>query len=187
MNCASIKKMDIANGPGIRVSLFISGCNFHCKGCFNSEAWDFNYGEEFTMLTFKDILNKVDSDRIAGLSLLGGDPLWQSIPDLITLKVLCERVKAKGKTVWIWSGFTWEEVMNKQIALPKNISIKDKEMIEWKYRQELIKQCDVWVDGLFIEEQRDLSLQWRGSANQRIIDIKKSLEANEVVLYENSK
>ena len=94
MNYSGIKEYDIANGPGIRVSLFVSGCNFHCKGCFNPETWDFNYGENFTALTMKEIVDKVKSDRIAGFSLLGGDPLWQIPWDIFKLTELCKRIKS---------------------------------------------------------------------------------------------
>ena len=168
MNYSGIKEYDIANGPGIRVSLFVSGCNFHCKGCFNPETWDFNYGENFTALTMKEIVNKVKSDRIAGFSLLGGDPLWQIPWDIFKLTELCKRIKSTGKSVWIWSGFTWEDIFNGN---------ED----EYKTRQELISNCDVFIDGLFEEDKKDLSLAWRGSSNQRIINVKESLRENSVI------
>lgn len=180
MNYSGIKEYDIANGPGIRVSLFVSGCNFHCKGCFNPETWDFNYGENFTALTMKEIVDKVKSDRIAGFSLLGGDPLWQIPWDIFKLTELCKRIKHTGKSVWIWSGFTWEEIMEKKLENCET----DEEKTILKYRQNLIKECDVWVDGRFVEAQRDLRLQWRGSTNQRVIDVKKSLDSNKIILYE---
>lgn len=111
MNYSKIKHYDIANGEGVRISLFVSGCKFHCKDCFNSEAWDFNYGTPFTSDTFVEIVEQATSDRYAGLSILGGDPLWQTKDDMAVLALLAQNVRSQGKTVWIWSGFVWEDIM----------------------------------------------------------------------------
>ena len=173
MRYASLRRMDISNGEGIRVSLFVSGCLLHCPGCFNPDAWDYQYGEPYTEKTEKEILNLiVKNPHVEGLSILGGDPLLQESDDMRALKRLVDKVHDAGKTVWIWSGFTWESVM----------MIEPDDKLE-AARQNLIKSCDVFVDGLFIEEKKDLSLKWRGSSNQRVIDVKKSLAAGQIVLY----
>lgn len=173
MRYASLRRMDISNGEGIRVSLFVSGCQLHCSGCFNPDAWDYQYGKPYTKETENEILDLiVRNPHIEGLSILGGDPLWQESDDMRELKRLVDKVHDKGKTVWIWSGFTWESVM----------IIEPDDKLETA-RQELIKSCDVFVDGPFIEEKKDLRLKWRGSSNQRVIDVQKSLEAGQIVLY----
>ena len=175
MNYSKIIQHDCANGEGWRTTLFVSGCNNHCRGCFNQEQQDFNYGEKFTMFTVKNILDMVTDDKISGLSILGGDPLYQNCHGLITLINLCKRVRHLGKTVWLWSGFTWEQIFS--------IYNNYEEVPDWKYRQELIKNVDVFIDGPFIEEQKDLSLKWRGSSNQRIIDVQEALKQGKVVLF----
>lgn len=176
MRYSTIKQFDIANGEGIRTSLFVTGCNFHCKGCFNPEAQDFTYGKPYTKETEVQILEMVSNPHIKGLSILGGDPLWQCEKDLFVLSRLALAVRQMGKTVWLWSGFTWEEVFHNDVDLLAD----EKEF----YRECLICNCDVWVDGQFETDKKDLSLKWRGSSNQRVIDVGKSLIANEVVLYE---
>ena len=168
MKYAKINLFDIANGEGIRVSLFVSGCKFHCKGCFNQEAQDFSYGKEFTSESVEFILNRLKDKRFDGLTLIGGDPLWQTIKDMKALIKLCKEVHKLNKSVWIWSGFTWEDIFNGTDE-------------EYKVRQELISNCDVFIDGLFEETKKDLSLAWRGSSNQRIINVKESLKENSVI------
>jgi anaerobic ribonucleoside-triphosphate reductase activating protein len=172
MNYSALKRYSIGNGEGVRTSLYVSGCNFHCKGCFNPETWDFNYGNPYTKETEEEILKLVSSDRVNGLSLLGGDPLWQSVEDMRLLISLVDNVKQLNKTVWIWSAFTWEELFEKK---------QESEL--WQTRWELIKACDIWVDGRFILSERNLKLQWCGSNNQRVLDVKQSLEANSPVKY----
>lgn len=173
MNYASIRRMDISNGPGIRVSLFVSGCNFHCSGCFNSEQQDFSFGQPYTGETHDLLLGLIKIEHSSGLSILGGDPLWQSISGLCFLSLLCEDVHRAGKTVWLWTGFTWEDIWQSS----DDVSVA---------RQKLIENCDVVVDGPFIESQKQLNLKWRGSTNQRIIDVKKTLEIGNVTLWEDS-
>lgn len=168
MKYAKINLFDIANGEGIRVSLFVTGCKFHCKGCFNQEAQDFAYGKEFTSESAELILNRLKDERFDGLTLIGGDPLWQTTKDIKTLTNLCKEVHKLNKNIWIWSGFTWEDIFNNN---------ED----EYKTRQELISNCDVFIDGLFEEDKKDLSLAWRGSSNQRIINVKESLKENSVI------
>lgn len=176
MNYSLIRKFDIANGEGIRVSLFVSGCNFHCEDCFNSEAWDFNHGELFTQKTFEEIVNLVKNPNISGLSILGGDPLWQDTFDLIELQELCRAVHKANKTVWIWSGFTWEEIFP---IIPPISPIKD-----FALKRSLIANCDVWIDGRFDKNLKDLRLKWRGSSNQRVVDVQESLKHDKIILWE---
>lgn len=164
MNYAKIKHYDIANGEGVRTSLFVSGCQFHCPDCFNEEAQDYNYGQLYTQETEQQILETLQYPYVDGLSILGGDPLWQDDNGLDQLIHLVEQVKLIEKNVWIWSGFTWEE-------LPK---------LNPKCR-ELIEKCDYFIDGRYEKELRDLRLKWRGSSNQRVIDVQQSIQQNRVV------
>lgn len=163
MNYAALKKFDIANGPGVRVSLFVSGCRHRCKNCFNSEAWDFSYGNPFTSDVENEILTELGKDYIMGLSLLGGEPFEPE--NRAALTDLLEKAKQKypEKQVWCYTGFQFEELLKQETA---------KEMLEY---------IDVLVDGKFVEELKSADLIFRGSSNQRIIDVKKSLEAGSVV------
>jgi len=173
MNYATIKKMDIANGPGVRVSLFVSGCRHHCKGCFNSEAWDFNYGNEFTEDTIEEIIEALKPHYITGLSLLGGEPFEKE--NQAALVELTNRVKEvyPEKSIWAYSGFLFDK------------QIRDKMCTMWTETPELLKNVDVLVDGKFEEENKDPKIFFRGSTNQRIIDVQESLKQNEVVLKED--
>lgn len=175
MYYSNINKFDIANGEGIRVSLFVSGCKFYCQDCFNPEAWDFNYGKQFTEETFDEIIELVRNPNVDGLSILGGDPLWQKWWDICDLIELCESVHKLNKTVWIWSGFTWERIFLK--IDPKLLGMED------VVRKELISNCDVWIDGQFNKDLKNLRLKWCGSSNQRVIDVEKSLQSNKAILY----
>lgn len=179
MNYAEIRKMDISNGEGFRVSLFVSGCMFHCKNCFNKELWDYAYGKPYTEETEKKILKLMDKKNISGLSILGGDPFCQHEKGLRELISLCNKTHAMGKNVWIWTGFTWE-----QLLLLDPIPGDDHDIR--LLRQELVMQTDVLVDGPFIDAQKDLGLAFRGSGNQRIIDIKQSLQTGKPVLYKEN-
>ena len=158
MNYATIKKYDIANGIGVRVSLFVSGCNHRCKGCFNSEAWDFNYGKKFDVNAENEILHVLEKPYIKGLSVLGGEPLQQDS----TLLEFLRKVKSKfpNKSIWLYTGYTYEQ-------------IKDKKELDY---------VDVLVDGKFVEALKDISLQFRGSSNQRIIDVKATKENSKIIL-----
>lgn len=162
MNYGRINKTDIANGPGVRVSLFVSGCRNRCKGCFNPETWDFNYGKEFTFQTFLKIDNALDPDYIDGLTILGGDPFEPENIEMITR--ICEHIKifSRDKTIWVYTGYLYED-------------LKDLEIMEY---------IDVLVDGPFIESEKDISLKFRGSANQRIINIPVTRKAGKIVLWE---
>ena len=170
MNYATIKKCDVANGPGIRVSLFVSGCNHHCKGCFNSVAWDFNYGNKFDENAMKDIFDELDKDYVEGLSLLGGEPLEHVNQQ--GLLPLVKKVKEKypNKTIWCYTGFDFEK------------DVIGRMCNEYDETIELVNNIDVIVDGKFEIEKKNPSLKFRGSENQRLIDVKKSIEENKVVL-----
>ena len=168
MHFASIKNFDVANGVGVRVSLFVSGCNHHCKGCFNEEAWDFNYGKEFSEEEVNKIIDMLKPDYIKGLTLLGGEPM--ELVNQEGILPLVKKVKEiyPNKTIWCYSGFTFDQIM--------------KMCENWSTTRELIKYFDVLVDGKFDIEKKDLSIKFRGSSNQRIIDMKESLKENRVVL-----
>ena len=162
MRYNQIRKMDISNGPGVRVSLFFQGCHFHCKDCFNSDTWDFNKGKPFTDEVIDEIIKIADFDYINGLSILGGEPMHPTnVPGTISL---AKKFKEKypDKTIWVWTGYKFEDIPNKD-ALP---------------------YIDVLVDGQFITELYAPNLKWKGSANQRVIDVKKTLKENKIVVIE---
>ena len=171
MNYAKINKNDIANGIGIRVTLFVSGCTHFCKGCFNREAWDFEFGEPFTEAVQKELLEALNPSYISGLTLLGGEPMEpQNQRALLPfLKELKE--KYPQKTVWCYSGYTLEELTGDSRA-------------RCEVTDEMLSLIDVLVDGEFIEELKDISLRFRGSANQRLIDLKATLKTGDTVLWD---
>ncbi len=163
MNYAQIRRYDVANGVGIRTTLFVSGCHFNCPGCFNKEYQDFNFGNEFTDEEMQKFIDLGKSENINGYSFLGGEPLDQINDDTLlrTVKAIKEQT---GKTIWLWTGYVFENLNEKQM--------------------EIVKHIDVLVDGPFIEAQKDMRLLFRGSANQRIIDVQKTLKENKIVLWE---
>lgn len=160
MNYAALKKTDIANGPGIRVSLFVSGCRRHCKNCFNPETWDFSYGNTFTEDTMKEILDALSKEYVEGFSLLGGEPFEkENRADVLYILQTIRKILPL-KTIWCYSGFTFEELIDDAKS---------------------ILQCiDVLVDGEFMEDKKNLTLKFRGSENQRLIDMKKTLESGKI-------
>lgn len=172
MHYADIKKADIANGLGVRVSVFVSGCTHHCENCFNSEAWDFNYGEEFTDKEIEKVIGELDHSYVSGLSLLGGEPLEHKNQQ--GLLPLLRKVKAKfpDKNIWCYSGYTFEK------------DILDNMSKNWEETPEMLSYIDVLVDGKFEEDKKDIKLRFKGSSNQRIIDVKKSLKEGKTVLFE---
>ena len=178
MNYAGLVQDDLANGPGIRVSLFVSGCNRHCKNCYNQEAQAFDYGQPYTSETAKNILELVAKSHCSGLSILGGEPLDQDSNSLIGLIALAQEVHKLGKNVWLWTGYTWQEVFDKIVKDPKACNIR------LCLQQTLLSEVDVVVDGPFIEDSKDLSLAFRGSSNQGIIDVKKTLANGYITLVE---
>lgn len=175
MNYATIKRRDIANGVGVRVSLFVSGCSHHCKGCFNAEAWDFSYGEPYTREVEDEILSLLAPDYISGLSLLGGEPFEPC--NQRALVGLLRRMKERypGKTVWCYTGYTMD------------LDLLRESRARCEVTDEMLSMIDVLVDGKFIEEQKNIRLLFRGSENQRLIDVKKSLATGEIVPWERTK
>ena len=173
MNYATIKWCDIANGEGVRVSLFVSGCTHHCKNCFNEVAWDFSYGEVFDEEIQKKILNELESDYIAGLSLLGGEPFEPQ--NQLALAPFVAKVKDlyPTKPIWCYTGCILDEKKGVLKEKHKNTPVT----------KELISMIDVLVDGPYVEELKDIRLKFRGSSNQRVIDVKKTLAAKKIVLY----
>ncbi len=163
MKYNKIRKMDISNGPGIRVSIFFQGCRFHCKNCFNPETWSFNNGNDFTDETIEKILELADKPEIMGLSMLGGEPMNDI--NIVGSTKLAKTFKEKfpNKTIWSWSGYLFDD-------------LKDKEIINY---------LDVLVDGQYKDELRNPTLRWRGSENQRVIDIKKTLKKGEIISYKD--
>ena len=174
MNYATIKKFDIANGPGVRVSLFVSGCRHKCKNCFNSEAWDFSYGEQFTDDTLEELLNAVSKDYIEGFSLLGGEPFEPENQQGV-LQILKEiKKRYPQKTIWCYTGFLYDtQLLAGKVGNADTV-------------KEILQNIDVLVDGKFVEELKSLDLLFRGSSNQRIIDVKKSLAENETIWLEGT-
>lgn len=177
MKYATIKKYDVANGPGIRVSIFVSGCNHHCRGCFNKEAWDFNYGYDFTEDTINEIIEAMKPSYIKGLSLLGGEP-FERVNQIGLLK-LVEKVKMTypEKDIWAYSGFLFDrDIVGKQCNL-------------FPETKKLLSYIDVLVDGKFEENLKNPNLHFRGSSNQRIIDVKESLALGEIseIVFEKEK
>ena len=157
-----IRKMDISNGPGVRVSIFMQGCEFHCKNCFNPETWDFKDGKEFTDETIEKVLDIANKDHIVGLSILGGEPMHKT--NIEGTKKLAKAFKEKypNKNIWTWSGFRFED-------------LKDKDVL---------KYIDVLVDGTYKDELHDPTLKWRGSSNQRVIDVQESLKNGKIITIE---
>lgn len=172
MNYATIKPVDIANGPGVRVSLFVSGCTHQCKGCFNEEAWDFQFGKPFTEDVQKQLLSSLDHDYIEGLTLLGGEPMEPSNQESLLPFIKAVREHLPGKTIWCFTGYDFEK------------DILGKMMKTSAVTRELIPLFDVMVDGKFVAEKKNLSLKFRGSENQRVLNVKKSLEEGRGVWME---
>lgn len=172
MYYADIKKADVSNGLGVRVSVFVSGCTHHCKNCFNEEAWDFHYGNEFTQKEIDKVIELMDHSYVAGLSLLGGEPFEHINQQGLLPLVKIVKEKFPDKNIWCYSGYTFEN------------DIIDRMCKEWKETPEFLSYIDVLVDGKFEEDKKDLSLRFRGSSNQRIIDVKKSLKENKTVLFD---
>ena len=172
MNYATIKNCDIANGPGVRISLFVSGCTHHCKGCFNEVAWDFDYGEPFTQQTIRTILDMMKPGCIKGLTLLGGEPFEPENQGPI-VELLRQVKKAyPQKSIWAFSGYLYEKITSHTLG-------------DWAVTQEFLSYLDVLVDGPFVEEKKNLALRFRGSENQRLIDMPATLASGKIVLWED--
>ena len=160
-----IRKMDISNGPGVRVSVFLQGCEFHCKNCFNPETWNFDGGKEFTDEHIDEIMKLCGASHIKGLSILGGEPLHPRNIEATTKIAKTFKEKYPNKDLWVWSGFIFDDDMRKK---------------------EVFKYIDTLVDGQYVDELHNPTLKWRGSSNQRVIDVQKSLKENKVILVENT-
>lgn len=172
MNYATIKNCDIANGPGVRISLFVSGCTHHCKGCFNEVAWDFDYGEPFTQQTIRTILDMMKPGYIKGLTLLGGEPFEPENQGPIVELLRQVKNAYPQKSIWAFSGYLYEKITSHTLG-------------DWAVTQEFLSYLDVLVDGPFVEEKKNLALRFRGSENQRLIDMPATLASGKIVLWED--
>lgn len=175
MNYADIKKCDVANGPGVRVSLFVSGCTHHCKGCFNPETWSFSYGQPFTKESVETILEALAPDYIKGFTLLGGEPFEPQNQEEEVKLLRRIRQSFPEKSIWCFTGYRFDQDI---LGVMKQ---RD------PYAMELLSYIDVLVDGEFVEEQKDLSLRFRGSGNQRQILVKESLKKGTIVYWEDGR
>ena len=172
MYYGEIKKCDIANGEGVRVSLFVSGCTHHCPGCFNQDTWDFGYGKEYTDETEREILDALSPEYINGLSLLGGEPFEPQNQQVLVQLLRKVREQYPQKNIWCYTGYLYDkELLSESRA-------------RCEYTDEMLSMIDVLVDGRFVEALKDIRLVFRGSSNQRIIDVKKSMESGEIILWE---
>ena len=174
MNYANIKYCDIANGVGVRTSLFVSGCRHHCKDCFNAMAWDFAYGKPFTEEVENQILKSLEPFYIKGLTLLGGEPMEKENQEAVLHLLKRVRAAHPEKSIWVYSGFTLEELLGE---VPSHAATPE--------AKEILALSDVLVDGRFIAEEKDISLQFRGSRNQRIIELRPTLESGEIVWWQD--
>lgn len=171
MNYADIRPIDVANGPGIRVSLFVSGCTHQCPECFNPEAWDFAYGSPFSEQAVETILKSMEKPYIKGLSLLGGEPFHPRNQAAVLELVQTVRAHVPQKDIWCYTGYLFEELAASRIG---------------EHSRALLEQLDVLVDGPFVAAQKNLGLRFRGSENQRILDVAPSLERGEPVLWDET-
>lgn len=165
MKYAKIRKLDVTNGPGIRTTLFVSGCTHNCKDCFNKEQQDFNYGEEFTKEIEDEFIEYTKARQIKGVNILGGEPM-QQVKDNTLLNLLKRIRMETNKPIWLWSGYTLEEILRNEKRL------------------EILKEVDVLIDGRFEADKRDIMLKYRGSSNQRVIDVKRTLKEDRVIELE---
>ena len=173
MNYATIKNCDIANGPGVRVSLFVSGCTHRCPGCFNEEAWDFHYGKPFTQETIDEILSMLQPSHVKGLTLLGGEPFEPENQHEIVKLLRQVKQKYPEKSIWAFSGYLFDK------------DILAGRLGPWDITQEFLSYLDVLVDGPFVQAKKDLTLRFRGSSNQRLISVPESLREGKIVLWED--
>lgn len=168
MNYSKIKWSDISSGPGVRTSIYVSGCTHNCPGCFNPETHDFNAGKPWSKEIEDKIIKHVKDNNLSGLNLLGGDPLQQT-KDSTLREFLIRFKKETNKDIWLWTGYTFEDIINRHTEHCR-----------------ILEQCDVCVDGKFIQELYNIKIRYAGSSNQRVIDVQKSIKEKETVLYEKS-
>lgn len=174
MNYHKIEKTSIANGTGIRVVLWVSGCSLHCKGCHNPETWSLNSGKLFDEDAKKELFEALDKPYIQGITFSGGHPLeYENLNEIYEL-IIEIKDKYPNKDIWLYTGYHFEDIINSPL--------RD---INTTLRRRIVEMCDVVVDGKYVDELRDITLKWRGSSNQRVIDVKESLKNNKIVLYNN--
>lgn len=181
MRYASIRSLDISNGEGVGVSLFVQGCDRHCFNCFNSETWDFNGGKEWTEKTKNKFMELIDRPYIRRISILGGEPLAEQNLDEVLSLIKEIRISFPEKIIWLYSGYNFDLLNSKYNEYKYTPFAANAD--EWLTRWEIISNVDIVVDGEYIDEQKDLTLKWRGSKNQHVIDVKQSLAQNKMVLY----
>ena len=176
--------MDISNGEGVGVALFVQGCHFHCTNCFNPDTWDFSGGKEWTPEVEDKLIELANKPYIKRLSILGGEPLADENLDGVLHLVNRFRLSFPNKTIWLYSGYKWKECQpfsEEGLLKGSNFAPKLQKILQKRY--EIISKCDVMVDGRYVDSQRNPSKKWAGSDNQRVIDIRKSLEQNKIILY----
>lgn len=183
MRFASMRNLDISNGEGVGVSLFVQGCDRHCFNCFNPDTWDFNGGKEWTEETKNKFIKLIDRPYINRISVLGGEPLAEQNLDEVLSLIKEIRISFPEKTIWLYTGYNFDLLNSKYNEYKYTPFAANAD--EWLTRWEIISNINVLVDGEYIDEQRDIALKWRGSSNQRVIDVKQSLTQNKVVLYCN--
>lgn len=171
MYYGNIKKYDVANGEGVRVTLFISGCRIHCPGCFQAETWDFRYGQEYTEETQQEVLDAMDNEFISGLTVLGGEPFEPENQRVVVKLMKAAKERYPDKNIWCWSGYLYDRDL--QPGGRKYTEVTD----------EMLSYIDILVDGPFVQAKKNLALSFRGSENQRVIDLKKTRETGEIVLH----
>ena len=175
MNYAEIKQYDVANGTGVRVSIFVSGCTHHCKHCFNEETWDFNYGRPFSETEADQIVEYLKPDYVAGLSVLGGEPFEPSNKEGLLPLLQAVKKEYPEKDIWCYTGYLFDKQILEDMCRKSEVT------------RQMLSCIDILVDGRFVEEKKNLKLRFRGSENQRIIDVKKSLEQGRVIHWEHEK
>lgn len=183
MRYAKIDKYEVVNGQFGGISLYVQGCQWRCHNCFNPETWDFNGGKEWTEEIKNEFLKLIDRPYIKRVSLLGGSPLADKNLDDVLSLVMEIKDKFPNKTLWVYSGYEWEDIWSDSKIVIDDYTNKVYE--DYKKRQKIISYCNVMVDGRYIEELKDISLHWRGSSNQRVIDVQQSLKKGEIVLWSN--
>lgn len=184
MNYLKIDKCDYLNGKGVGVVLWLSGCNHRCNGCQNQKSWSVSAGQSFDERAEDELLEYLKLPYISRLTLSGGDPLHENnLQDVLNL-VNKIHLSLPGKTIWLYSGYTWNEIWTPQSRIDVEGNIITGYTIEHSLRQDILKKCDVFIDGRYVDNQRDITLKWAGSQNQKVIDVKRSMRENRIILYE---
>lgn len=179
MNYLKIETENVCNGSGLRVVLWVSGCNHRCDGCQNPQTWDCKSGILFDKAAKEELFNELSKDYISGVTFSGGDPLHENNLETVLDLINEIRISFPTKTIWLYTGYTWNQIMYPVVTDDFNLE-RDKNL---SVRRKILEQCDILVDGRYIDSERDVSLKWRGSKNQRVIDVQKSLNKNKVTLY----